>query len=139
MKDLLTAIRTYYETATGSGGAGLLTSIGPLSLSEAPAGTGSPFTVIVVLPGDATQSYGTAAFYEPQIEFRVFGASPEDSLTAIETLISKFDDHLLTLSGGKINFDARRLGEPYPTPDFALNEQGAPVGGWIVTYQYART
>jgi hypothetical protein len=138
MKDLLGAIRTYYEATTGSGGAGLLASIGPLSLGEAPAGTVAPFTVMVVVSGDATQTYG-GGYYEPQIDFRVFGASPEDSLTAIETLMSKLDDHTFTLGGGKTNFYARRLNEPFQTPDYALDEHGNPVGGWIVTYTYART
>ncbi len=138
MKDLLSAIRTYYETATGSGGAGLKDSIGPLSLVETPASTSLPFTVFNVDSAPRTQTYGSAGYSEPQIDFKIWGVDAEDSAALIETLCTKFDDHVFTLSGS-VNFYARRLGDPIPTPDVMLDEQGRPVQGWMVSYAYAKS
>ena len=137
MKDLLSAIRTYYETATGSGGAGLLSSIGALSFKEAPATTTLPLVVYTVINAPRTQMYGSAGYSEPQIDFKVWGKDSEDSLTLVELLCTKFDDHLFTLSGS-VNFFARRIGDPIPTPDVMLDERGNPVDGWLVSYAYAK-
>jgi hypothetical protein len=130
MIPLLNAI---YAKFTGDGA---LTSAfsGGLHRDRAPEGTAMPYVVSKVLSSTTELSYGSGSRTRTQIRFSAYGVGHDATGSLLETLISHFDNALLSLSPGTHD-SVVRLGEAVPVLH-RHDAQGNDVWEWSVTYEY---
>ena len=130
MIPLLNAI---YAKFTGDGA---LTSAFPggLHRDRAPEGTAMPYVISKVLSSTTELSYGSGSRTITQIRFSAYGVGHDATGALLETLISHFDNALLSLPTGT-NDSVVRHGEAVPVLH-RHDGQGNDVWEWSVTYEY---
>ena len=107
---------------------------GGLHRDQAPEGTAMPYLVSRALSSKLEYGYNGPCRADTQIQFSAFGVGHDAVASLMDTLVSHFDDALLTLSSGT-NDTVTRLGDPAP----ALKRHdglGNDVWEWTVTYEY---
>jgi hypothetical protein len=133
MLPLLNAIYSKFTTD------GALSSSFPggLHRDRAPEGTAMPYVVSHVLSSTTELSYGATSCTATQVRFSAYGVGHDATGALIETLISHFDNALLSLSAGT-NDSVVRLGEGLPVLH-RHDAAGNDVWEWSVTYEYMMT
>ena len=108
---------------------------GGLHRDQAPEGTLLPYGVSHVLETATEYGYLGVSRSRITIRFSIFGVGHDAAGTLCETLISQFDDRLLTLSGSSANDSVTRLSEP--TPRLHRHDAGGnDVWEWQAIYEY---
>jgi hypothetical protein len=82
-----------------------------------------------------TDSYGNLTSSDPTILFKIIGNGHNPTAANASTLMSVFDDTLLSLTGAT-NFSMFRVGEPIPT-QLDDDENGNQVWQWAVAYNFS--
>ena len=107
---------------------------GGLHRDQAPEGTVMPYLVSKVVESSIEYGYHGACRAEVLVRFSAFGVGHDATAALVNTLISKFDDALLTLSSG-VNDTVTRITEPIPILH-KHDAQGNDVWEWWVGYEY---
>lgn len=107
---------------------------GGLHRDQAPEGTAMPYLVSHVVSSKVEYGYNGPCRSDVQIKFSAFGVGHDAVGSLVNTLVSHFDDALLTLSSGT-NDTITRLGDPTPVLH-RHDGQGNDVWEWAVTYEY---
>jgi len=131
---MLSLLNAIYSKFTGDSA---LTAAFPggLSRDRAQENTPMPYLVSQVVSAAPLYSYGSAVYRTlVQIRFQAFGVGHDATGAAVQTLISRFDDALLTLSSGT-NDTVTRLSDPLPKL-LRHDALGNDVWEWTVTYEY---
>ena len=129
MLPLLNAIYSSFTTT-------LSTDIpGGLHRDQAPEGTALPYAISHVLETAVEYGYLGACRTTVTLRFSIFGVGHDATGTLAESLVSAFDDRLLSLDGSSVNDSVTRLSEP--TPKLHRHDAGGDdVWEWQVIYEY---
>ncbi|HEY2589819.1 MAG TPA: hypothetical protein VGI81_29010 [Tepidisphaeraceae bacterium] len=130
MLPLLNAIYTKFTSDAA------LTSAFPggLHRDQAPETTAMPYVVSRVVSSKLEYAYGGACRSVTQVKFSAYGIGHDATGSLINTLMTEFDDVLLTLSSGTHD-TVTRLGDPVPLLH-KHDAHGNDVWEWSVTYEY---
>ena len=107
---------------------------GGLHRDAAPETTAMPYVVSRVVSSKLEYAYGGACRSVTQVKFSAYGVGHDATGTLMNTLVSEFDDVLLTLSSGTHD-TITRLGDPTPVLH-KHDAQGNDVWEWSVVYEY---
>ena len=116
---------------------GTLTSAIPNGVhrDQAPESLALPYVVTHVINSAIEYSYAGVCRSHVHVRFSLFGVGHDATGSLCETLVSQFDDQLLTLSGTSVNDSVTRLTEP--TPKLHRHDAGGnDVWEWNVVYEY---
>ena len=108
---------------------------GGLHRDQAAEGPALPYVVSTVLQSTIEYGYHGACRSDVSIRFNVFGVGHDASGTLAQTLVSQFDDQLLSLTDGAVNDSVTRLTDPIPKLH-RHDASGNDVWEWSVTYEY---
>lgn len=131
---MLSLLNAIYSKFTGDAA---LTSAFPggLSRDNAPENTPMPYLVSQVVSATPLYSYSSGVYRTLiAIRFHAYGVGHDATGSAVQTLISRFDDALLTLTSG-INDSVTRQSDPMPKL-LRHDAQGSDVWEWTVTYEF---
>jgi hypothetical protein len=107
---------------------------GGLFRDRAPEETTMPYVVSSVVSSKLDYAYGGPYRTHTEIRFSAYGIGHDAIATAMQLLVSAFDDVLLPLSSGT-NDTVTRLGDPSPVLH-RHDSQGNDIWEWSVTYSY---
>ena len=131
---LIPLLNAIYTAFTSNGA--LISAIpNGLHRDQAPESLVLPYIITHVIDSQLEYSYAGVCRSRVQVRFSVFGVGHDATGTLCETLVTQFDDHLLTLVGSAVNDSVTRLTEP--TPKLHRHDAGGnDVWEWSVVYEY---